>query len=403
MKILHVLDHSVPIQSGYSFRTLSILREQQARGWETCHLTGVRQWEAPESTDFEQGQRFSRTDKAFGQGIPLLEYVGSVVAMRREIARMISTERPDVIHAHSPSLNAMAAFGPAKAAGLPVVYEVRAFWEDAGVDHGTVREDGIRYRLIRALETSAMRKAACVTTICNGLRNDIVERKGITDAKVTVIPNAVDVEKFAVSSPCVSQLRERYSLANSPVIGFVGSFYAYEGLDLLISAMRGVLKKRPDAKLVLVGGHEQEEALRRQVTELGLDETVVFTGRVPNEQVTDYYDLIDILAYPRRSMRLTELVTPLKPLEALAMGKLLVLSDVGGHREIAASLYEAASFPAGNVEALSSKLLERIAELPDSSVTVRAGRDYIENERNWRVVVARYEAVYSQALEQVRR
>src|SRR5690606_28617170 len=118
------------------------------------------------------------------------------------------------------------------------------------------------------------------------------------------------------------------------VLGFVGSFYAYEGLDLLVQAFASLSAQRSDLMLLLVGGGPQEQALKAQVAQLGLLDKVIFSGRVPHDEVSGHYALIDILAYPRRSMRLTELVTPLKPLEAMAQGKIFVASDVGGHKEL---------------------------------------------------------------------
>lgn len=156
--------------------------------------------------------------------------------------------------------------------------------------------------------------------------------RGIPADKITVIPNAVDVESFRPASPPDPQLLEKLGLTGKTVVGFIGSFYAYEGLDLLLDAMSELRSHRPDVRVLLVGGGPQETNLRNQVDRLGLADYVVFTGRVPHQEVHRYYDLINVLAYPRHPMRLTELVTPLKPLEAMAQGQLFVASDVGGTR-----------------------------------------------------------------------
>lgn len=123
-----------------------------------------------------------------------------------------------------------------KRLGLPVTYEVRAFWEDAAVDHGTTAEGSLRYRLTRQIETHVLKRADHVFTICKGLRNDILAR-GVPAQKVTVIPNAVDVESFTVGGASDAVLRKELGLQGATVIGFIGSFYAYEGLDLLIQAL----------------------------------------------------------------------------------------------------------------------------------------------------------------------
>ncbi len=142
------------------------------------------------------------------------------------------------------------------------------------------------------------------------------------------------------------------------MVGFIGSFYAYEGLDLLLDALPLMLKRQPEVRLLLVGGGPQDEALKLRAQSLGIADKVIFTGRVPHQQVQGYYDMIDVLAYPRHTMRLTELVTPLKPLEAMAQGRVLVASDVGGHRELIRHRETGWLFRAGSVGALAEAVLE---------------------------------------------
>jgi PEP-CTERM/exosortase A-associated glycosyltransferase len=270
---------------------------------------------------------------------------------------------------------------------------VRAFWEDAAVDHGTSKEFGLRYRATRALETWALKRADAVTTICEGLRKDIVAR-GIPASKVTVIPNAVDIDKFAVGGSADLALKEQLGLAGARLVGFIGSFYAYEGLDVLLRAVPQLVARLPDLRVLLVGGGPQDEALRRLALDLGIADKVVFTGRVPHDQVQKYYDLLDVLVYPRLSMRLTDLVTPLKPLEAMAQGRVLAASDVGGHLELIADGKTGVLFKADDPAALAAKLIG-LLEAQDSWPALRAaGRQYVETERNWRVSVARYKNIY---------
>jgi PEP-CTERM/exosortase A-associated glycosyltransferase len=298
-----------------------------------------------------------------------------------------------VLHAHSPVLNAIPALRVGRRLGIPVVYEVRAFWEDAAVDHRTTTEGSLRYRLTHKLETHALRQAAHVFTICEGLRRDIVGR-GIPADKVTVIPNAVDIERFEPGGEPDPALRARLGLDGATVVGFIGSFYAYEGLDLLLDALPALLQRRPEVRVLLVGGGPQDEALKAQARRLGLERSVVFTGRVPHTEVQRYYDLVDVLAYPRHSMRLTELVTPLKPLEAMAQGRLLVASDVGGHRELIRHRETGWLFKAGSAQALTDAVVELLDRRADWPALRAAGREFVERERNWPVSVARYRPVF---------
>ena len=402
MKILHVLDHSLPLHSGYTFRTAAILTEQRRRGWETVHLTTPRQGVCDQTMEQAGGFDFHRTPyrPAAWSRLPALWPFDEMRATAAALRRLASRIRPDVLHAHSPVLTAWPALRVGRALGIPVVYEVRAFWEDAAVDHGSTVEGSARYRFTRLLETLALKRADAVTTICEGLRADIVGR-GVPAARVTVIPNAVDIDRFPVIGHRDAELEAELGLQGGPVIGFCGSFYAYEGLELLVRAMADVLTRVPDARLLLVGGGPQDSALKAQVREAGLAQRVVFTGRVPNAQIERYYSLIDVLAFPRKRMRLTDLVTPLKPLEAMAQGRVVVASDVGGHRELIEDERTGLLFPADDVRALASRLCLALTDDALRGRLIANGRVFVEQERNWAASVARYDGVYARARQAV--
>ncbi len=395
MRILHVLDHSLPLQSGYVFRTLAILTHQRALGWETHHLTTPKHTTPFVATETVDGWEFHRTPPiaTLAARLPVIREIAQMRATTRRLAEVANLIRPEIIHAHSPVLNAVPALTVGRRLAIPVVYEVRAFWEDAGVSHGTTTEWGPRYRMTRALETFALKRADAVTTICEGLRRDIVGR-GIAPGKVTVIPNAVDVSAFAASHARDPALATELGLDGKTVLGFVGSFYRYEGLHVLLDAMPAMVAQRPDIRLVLVGGGDEAEALKRQATSLGLDGHVVFTGRVHHGEVVRYYDLIDVLVYPRVNIRLTDLVTPLKPLEAMAQDKIVVASDVGGHHELITDGVTGNLFRADDVGSLTETVLG-VLDRHDRWPEQRAhGRRYVETERSWPAVVERYVDVY---------
>lgn len=393
MRILHVLDHSIPLHSGYTFRTLAILREQRLLGWETLQLTTPKQGSGSLREETVDGLRLLRTPGPKDAG--LLEQMRLTAA---RIAEVVQAEQPDLIHAHSPVLNALPALWARRSARVPVVYEMRASWEDAAVDHGSTTEGSLRYRLSRALESFALRRADQITTICDGLRADI-ESRGIAPERVTVIPNAVDVANFRFGVPPDPALQQRLGLQGCTVIGFAGSFYGYEGLHLLVEAFRRLQADDPALRLLLVGGGPQDTALRAQVTQAGLGERVIFTGRVPHHEVQRYYELIDLLAYPRLPIRLTELVTPLKPLEAMAQGRILVASDVGGHRELVRPGDTGYLCPAGDAGALAAGLADALARRAEWPAMRERARRFVEQERTWCHSVGRYATVYRRALQ----
>lgn len=399
LRILHVLDHSVPLHSGYTFRTLSILRQQRALGWETYQITSPKQDSGEQREDHVDDWVFYRTPPATGVAakLPIVQYHALMKALQTRLAEVVEKVRPDIIHAHSPVLNALPALAVGRKANIPVVYEVRAFWEDAAVDHGTASEWGPRYRLTRALETRALQRADAVTTICEGLRNDIVKR-GISSDKITVIPNAVDISQFRSTSSADNTLLQKYGLTRGSTLGFAGSFYAYEGLDALLRAMPTILRAVPQTRLLLLGGGPQESNLRALADQLGLEREVHFIGRVPHSEVTNYYNAMDVMVYPRVPRRLTELVTPLKPLEAMAMGKLVVASDVGGHRELIRDGYNGHLFAAGSDDALAQCVIKLLKTPATWDQVIANGREFVERERSWSASVARYRNVYSDVL-----
>ena len=380
------------MHSGYAFRTLAILREQRALGWETFHLTSPKQVDCRVYEERVDGWDFFRTAEPNGalSRTPLLKELQLMRATRSRLGEVARKTRPDVLHAHSPVLNAIPALGVSRQLHIPLVYEVRAFWEDAAVDHGTSRQWGVRYRASRALETYALQRADAITTICEGLKSDIIGR-GIPEQKVTVIPNAVDVDTFAATAPDIA-LKHRLRLDGAIVLGFIGSFYAYEGLRLLLKAFPEVLRAEPSAKILLVGGGPQEKVLREMAASYG--DRVVMPGRISHDQVQRYYDLIDVLVYPRLSMRLTDLVTPLKPLEAMAQRRLVVASDVGGHRELIENGKNGILFRANDEHDLARKLLSLLATRARWPLIAKGAREFVEQQRSWKKSVARYEAIY---------
>jgi glycosyltransferase involved in cell wall biosynthesis len=212
-----------------------------------------------------------------------------------------------------------------------------------------------------------------------------------------VIPNAVNTEDFPFIREPDRELKSRLGLDGAFTLGFVGSFYGYEGLDTLVAALPQIMAIEPRTRLLLVGGGFEEERLKAQVQQLGMADKVLFVGRVPHNEVARYYSVVDLLVYPRKSIRLTETVTPLKPLEAMAQGRLLIASNVGGHRELIQDGRTGFLFEP-DAPAEIAKAVQTVLASPDRWDAIRAeGRRYVETERNWRASVSRYPAVYDRA------
>ncbi len=396
MKILHILDHSLPMQDGYAYRSYEIIKFQRKKlGYETIHITSAKQGRTNADIESAEGLEFYRTQPVEGMPgtLPVLDQWSVVTSLKKRLREIVQQEKPDILHAHSPALNGLAALSVAREFNLPLIYEVRSFWEDAAVDKGACKEGDLRYRLTRAMETYVLKRADHVVVICEGLRQDISAR-GIPSDKLTVVHNSVDIENFHTEHDKDLHLADELRLAQGKTLGFIGSFYAFEGLEVLIDAMPLILKSLPDLKLLLVGGGVQDELLKEKTKQLGVQENIVFTGRVPHDQVTRYYNLIDVFVYPRVSMRITNFVTPLKPLEAMAQGGLVIASDVGGHREMVRDTINGLLFHAGSAESLAETCVKMFSHEETWAEFRRQGREYVTTDRNWGNTIEKYADVY---------
>jgi len=396
MRVLHVLDHSLPLQSGYVFRTLGILSAQRALGWSTLQLTSPRYHSGGDPIETIDGWEFHRTTKR-ATSVPLLRELQEMRGTERKLRDLIAQYRPDIVHAHSPVLNGIPALRAARRANLPIVYEVRALWEDAAVDLGRTRADSLRYRTIRQMETYVLRRSDGVVTLCEGMRAELADR-GVAEQRIAVVPNAVDSNHFGRMPDRDESLMETLGLSGKTVLGFIGSFYHYEGLDLLLSALPRIRAARPDVVLLLVGGGPEDTRLREKVSQEKLVEAVRFVGRVPHGEVRRYYDLVDFFVYPRRSIRLTELVTPLKPLEAMAEGRIVLASDIGGHRELIRDTETGYLFAPDDPARMADRIIEVLSRTADHSRMRDAARKYVATQRTWTVCASAYEQLYASAL-----
>lgn len=400
MRVLHVLDHSLPVQSGYSFRGHAILREQRKLGIETLQVTSSKHGPSPTGREAVGDMEFYRVNES-GSWLskqPVFNQLDVVTQLRDSLRRIIAERSPDIIHAHSPCLTAMAAFG----LNVPVFYELRSSWEDAAVSSGFTTEGSLRYRMSRWLETRVLRRADHVTTICEGLRDEAI-RRGVAPERITVVPNAVDNEAFRPSTDSGESTRRQFGLDGCFVLGFIGSFFAWEGLPLLIESLPRVIEQRPDIRLLLVGGGPDDAAIKEKVARLQLQSHVIFAGQVKHDAVAALYDAVDVLVYPRIPMRLTNMVTPLKPLEAMALGKVFIASDVGGHRELVRDRETGVLFKAGDRDDLSRTILEVAGDNALRERLKAAGPQFVRHERTWAKVVARYAPVYESFLAKQRR
>jgi PEP-CTERM/exosortase A-associated glycosyltransferase len=405
MRILHLLHRSVPGTHGYAIRSSEIVTKQLEKGLEPLVITSPSQ--SPlgkldgERSEYIDGVRYFRTCSDFLPPTQEVQDKSPVKAALRVLQnfqllktafRVARTYRPSVIHGHSPFTCGLVANMVAKKEQIPSIYEMRGIWEDSHSGRGKFSENSLRYRAVRALDNKALRGASLCCAIGNALKAEIVSR-GISSENIFIVPNGVDVKAFAPHPPD-EDVKKSLGLSGKLLFGYIGYFFNYEGLDLLVDAMIRLAPQLPDLCLLLVGDGELMPTLRNMVAEGGISDRVVFTGRVPHNRVSDFYRICDFMVLPRRDKRETRLVTPLKPLEIMAMGKPLISSDVGGHLEMVEDGANGVLFRSEDVSDLVSKctMLAKDRDLR-MDLGIRA-RKWVEENRDWRVLVNRYITAY---------
>ena len=405
LRVLHVLDHSWPVHTGYSIRSLHLIAAQYRLGLRPQALTGPLQIvDDPqhEETVVENiiyrrtpyGGKFN--EWAISRRKPILREAAIVRLIRNRILELLENERVDVIHAHSPALCGLGALQAARSKGIPFVYELRAFWEDAAVDQNKVSTRSPRYRLSQKLEDYVVHRANAVVGISQSILDELKERK--TDpAKLFHVPNGVDVEKF---SPITRDevLASKLELGSDPVLGFIGSLYRWEGVEWLVHGVAELRRRGTACKLLIVGDGEEMPAVREAVRKLNAEDFIQIVGRVPHDEIEHYYSVVDVLVYPRHSIRLTELVTPLKPLEAMALGKAILGSDVGGIRELVQSEKTGVLYRADNVEDFCAQAQSLLSQPSLQRKLGDEAREFILREKDWKVLAQRYVGVYDFAI-----
>lgn len=399
--VLHVLDHSWPILSGYSVRSRDLVAAQRRLGEQVMVVTSpLQQLDDPTAADLTLDDvPYYRTpisgllaNAALHGRRPLLREWEIVRLLRNRVLQLIDAHDVGIVYAHSPALCGLAALQAARRRSLPFAYEIRAFWEDAAVDQNRTQTTSLRYRLTRGLETYVARNANAVSGIAQHILEDLRSR-GISSEKLFHIPNGVSADRFA-PVPRDAELAADLELPDAPVFGFFGSLYRYEGISWLIRAAAHLRSRGNRFTLLIIGRGEEAEAIRSAIRDHNLVDAVKFIDHVPHEQIRRYYSVVDILVFPRLSVRLTELVTPLKPLEAMSLSKAVLASGVGGHRELVQHEVTGLLFRPEDVEDFCVQAERLIANPPLRQQLGEQGRELILRTKDWNVVAKEYQRVY---------
>lgn len=393
MAVLHIVQYSLPqIVSGYTIRTQAIARQQTALGLKPIVLTSPRH---PGAADDEvEGIAYHRCPPERQRTSVYLRDAARVRALAAKIEQIVASHRDiRLLHAHSPQLCGMAALRAGRRLGLPVVYEVRGLWNEALRGRGPLPAWWLRYHMAESAETRVCRAAAAVVAVSEGLREAFIAR-GVAPGRIHVVGNGVDPQRFAPRDPA-SSWAVSHGLAGGQVVLYLGALRKYEGIHVLLEAFPLMLEARPDTRLVMVGDGEEQAQIAARALALG--DRVHVLPAVPHAETPEWYAAADLIVYPRLSTRATELVTPLKPLEAMAMAKAIVASDVRGLRELLTDGETARLFPAGFVPGLAQACRELLADEGERARLGRAARDAVLARYDLRQVMAKYLGIYRQA------
>ena len=453
MKTLHVLANGPPDVNGYAIRTQKILENQSnqvvgltspwypSRGsmvleskineiqyhrtLHPIHVTNnmtlgqklIKSYTAKElknnSTTQNRRQKparniFVKAIRAPGYfariGWKVVEEKILIKYFTKRIIEVAKQENAEIIHAHTPYRVGLPALKAARRLGLPFVYEMRGMWEETAVANGRWLRNGPAYRRFQKFETKVLRKADAVVCISQTLKREAISR-GVEEAKITVVTNAVDSNiaqnntKGEIYHDSVTALNKDNS---TKIVGYIGSLREMEGVDLTAQAVARLKSDGHDVRFFVLTSQAGQLELKQYCDSLGLGDEAVIVGPVPHEQVGPFYDLIDIFVVSRPDTRVTRLVTPLKPFEAMAMGKAVIASKLPALEEIIENGKTGLLYEPGSVDSLRDAILSCLNEDGLAENLGGSAKEWVMNNRTWNSVVKNYPVAYQFAIDSMR-
>ena len=398
-RVLHLVTDALPTTSaGYTIRTHEIALAQREAGLDPHVATRTGY---PVTQGRIDGRHLVELDGVpYHRLLPWRIPANPNVAAARGLELAVGLTRrlrPGVLHAASNYANARLALALRERYGLPVVYEVRGFWEDTWLSRypdAAERASSELYQRNRELETRCMLAADLVVTLGEAMREEIVAR-GVPAEKILIVPNAVSAE-FLRPLPDATTLRQELGIKpDEQVVGVVTSLVPHEGIGTLLEATAMLRARGVPARALIVGDGPERAALQRQAAQAGLADAAVFTGRVPASEVRQFHALLDIFVVPRTPDRVCQLVTPLTPVEAMASGLCVVTSEVKALTEIVK--HEVTGMQTVPQDPVSlADCLERLIYSPD--IRRKLGdnaREWVARDRTWAHNTARYRDAYA--------
>lgn len=411
LNILHLLSSSLPKVSGYAIRSHNILRSQKnyvnpygltaPRSFHNNKIDiidGIKYYRYPYNPGIRlfvepKISKKLRIDKAYDY-----YYRTLFKCPLKFLRKVVDHLGINIIHGHSTEK--FAKFGDiiAKERKIPFIYEVRGFLEDTHVGLGTIKFGSREYQKRKLKETLLMKKADMIITLGEAMRNDIAKR-GILKRKIIVVPNGVNTEILKPKLPNML-LKKELGIVKKRVIGYIGSVRRIEGIEYLLRAISILKKRKEDVFLLIVGSYDPIyfSELNLIIKKLGITNSVKFTGLVPNSVISDYYSIIDIIVIPRKNLRVNRLVTPLKPLEAMALERIVLTSDLPALREMVKPNISGDIFEAENTLDLVDKIFKYLNDPLARNRLGKLAREYVLNNYDWNNLAEKYVLLYSNLL-----
>ena len=431
MRVLHVLANSPPDVNGYAVRTHGLMkayselpnievvglsspwypdRDSMAEPIEMDGITYHRclhparmksakgptmKWSASRGKDRIAGSEGFASKPLWRRGLSLLfkplrpgwAWLDERIIFKHFTSRIIEVakeESADIIHAHVPYRVGIPALRAARKLNLPFIYEMRGMWEESAVASGRWKSGGLAHRRFRRMETKVLRAADYVICISDTLREEAISR-GVNEDKISVVPNAVDAEVVREESDLFHRMKEK--LEDKLVVGYIGSLRELEGVDLTAEAVSILKKKGVDVKFFVLSSESGQNELRAYCNELGIAENSHIVGPVPHDQVAPFYDLIDVFVVSRPDTRVTRLVTPLKPFEAMRSGRAVVLADLPALAEIVEDGKTGCLYPAGDAQELAETINRLLRDESTRRNLCLNAQSWVIENRTWESVV----------------
>ncbi|HAS6343969.1 TPA: glycosyltransferase [Vibrio vulnificus] len=391
-KVLHVLYQSYPNISGSSTRSKSIVDAMhQSIYFHPIVITSPLQIGLSDnSKEYVDGVLYYRTFKNGNDDFEInkpkkfstkLRKAFSIFRFTFDVYKVAKKENIDVIHAHAMFFCGLPAWFVAKILRKKFVYEIRSDWH---LDNSF--SSGMFFQILFGkFEMLISKKCDSLVVISNGLH----DKYSMHNNNCYIVSNGVHEDRF--NSGDIS-----LNTSKDVEFGFIGSVIPLEGLEMVVRAIAKV-KADYNVKIVfkIAGMGESLIAVKNKARELGVEDQIIFYGTLPFERVAEFYSQIDVIVNFRRNEEIAHSVTPLKPLEAMAQKKLVVVSDVRGMLELVTNGVNGVVAPAEDITKLA-KLLFDISSCPgEYTEIVNRAYDYVVHNYAWQKKVETYLKVYS--------